>query len=181
MKTFYLFQQKNHGVVLPIGMVFLILLSVLSIGALKDVLLEEKMAGNFSDKQIADLRAESALNAVEGIFLRSVSTSTLQSSQGFNDNEQSPLSAPDFRNSDWYIPSNVNTIDSISMLTHSGAEVSNPNYPVAFVEKLSVVESLTKGKGDDDSENAQHFYRFTVRATGYETDTSTTLQSVVRQ
>ena len=173
--------NKNSGFVLPIGMMFLIVLSVLAIGALKDVSLEEKMASNFSDKHVANLRAENALNALEGINLRAVSTSELQTSDGFNDSSQFPEDAPDFRNDGWINSNNTITVANVELLAPNGEPIDDPDYPVAFVEKLYTVEALGIGKGDDDSESEQNYYRFTVRATGNDPETITTLQSVVRQ
>lgn len=60
--------QKQQGVVLITGLIFLVALTLIGTASLRGILLEEKMAGNLRDETLAFQAAEAALRSGE-IFL----------------------------------------------------------------------------------------------------------------
>ena len=60
--------SKNKGMVLVISLVFLILLCILGLASMQSVNMQEKMAGNHRDHQIAFHSSESALRDGEDLL-----------------------------------------------------------------------------------------------------------------
>ncbi len=59
------FPPRQHGVALVMALVFLLLLTILGVAALNTTSLEEKMANNVKDRNLAFQSAESALAVAE--------------------------------------------------------------------------------------------------------------------
>lgn len=64
IRTIY-HQHRQQGVALVLALVFLLLLTLIGITALNTTALEEKMAGNVRDRNLAFQSAESALSVAE--------------------------------------------------------------------------------------------------------------------
>lgn len=56
----------QRGVVLPIVMILMVILAVLAVSGMDDTAMQERMAGNLRDREIAFQAAESALRMGEG-------------------------------------------------------------------------------------------------------------------
>jgi type IV pilus assembly protein PilX len=69
----------QHGAVLIMALIFMVLLMILGAGAVDTVVLEERMAGNMRDKNLSFQAAEAALAAAERYL---VATTTLPDSGG---------------------------------------------------------------------------------------------------
>jgi type IV pilus assembly protein PilX len=85
---------RHKGAVLVIVMIVLIIMTVLGVAAIRNTLLEEKMAGNMLDRDMAFQAAESALRAAEKyIELNIISTLTFDTdgTDGFYDNTDDRL------------------------------------------------------------------------------------------
>lgn len=61
--------DRQHGATLAVALMFLVVLTMLSISAVRTATLQERMAGNSRDRNLAFQAAESALRAAE-IYLR---------------------------------------------------------------------------------------------------------------
>ncbi|MBK1719526.1 pilus assembly PilX family protein [Thiocystis violacea] len=57
--------QKQAGVVLVIGLVFLMMMTIVGVTAIQSSTMQEKMAGNVSDRNLVFQNAEAALQAGE--------------------------------------------------------------------------------------------------------------------
>lgn len=57
--------RYQRGVVLPIVMILMVILGVLAVSGMDDTAMQERMAGNMRDREIAFQAAESALRAGE--------------------------------------------------------------------------------------------------------------------
>ena len=81
----YSHRHKEQGVVLITGLIILVLLTILGLTASRTILLEERMAGNMKDQNVAFQAAEAALRVGEsyltgvslGIFVIDTSSTTL--------------------------------------------------------------------------------------------------------
>jgi len=85
---------RHTGAVLVIVMIVLIIMTILGVAAIRNTLLEEKMAGNMLDRDMAFQAAESALRAAEKyIELNVISTLTFDAdgTDGFYNNADDRL------------------------------------------------------------------------------------------
>ncbi len=77
--------KQQHGVVLITGLILLVLLTIIGLAASRSTLLEERMAGNLKDQNVAFQSAEAALRLAEsylngaslGNFIADTSASVL--------------------------------------------------------------------------------------------------------
>ncbi|MEQ8515868.1 MAG: PilX N-terminal domain-containing pilus assembly protein [Chromatocurvus sp.] len=58
--------NRQSGVVLPIVMILMVILGVLAVSGMDDTAMQERMAGNMRDREVAFQAAESALREGEG-------------------------------------------------------------------------------------------------------------------
>jgi Tfp pilus assembly protein PilX len=58
--------RHQRGAALIVGLIMLLLLTLIGVAGMRDTLLQEKMAGNMRDREIALQAAESALRAGRG-------------------------------------------------------------------------------------------------------------------
>ena len=65
----------QHGMVLIMGMIFMLVLTLIVVSSMRTTLLEERMAGNARDNDLAFQAAEAALRAGERIVTAFMSTS----------------------------------------------------------------------------------------------------------
>jgi type IV pilus assembly protein PilX len=163
---------SQSGVVLVISLIMLLLLTVIGSTAMQTTSLEEKMAGNLRDKDLAFQAAESALRAAEnslnppavlppftnpgtGGFYSSTSTISLA---------DSAISAGSFWTANPVAPSTVTTLGN-------GINAHPPVYIIqklpAFCLSPCAIPPVTLTP-----------YKITVRATGASTNTVVILQSI---
>ncbi len=91
---------KNGGFVLPTGMVFLFLLSLLSLNSLQIAVMQQKITRNQDDTLLSFERAESALAEIENSDLV-WDMSQIRNVPGYHNTFSDPLNAPNFHNYDW--------------------------------------------------------------------------------
>ncbi len=65
MKIYFPSPQKQHGVVFVTALIFLVVLTLLGVTAMQTATLEERMAGNLRDRNLALQAAEMALRYAE--------------------------------------------------------------------------------------------------------------------
>ena len=58
--------HRQSGIVLPIVMILMVILGVLAVSGMDDTAMQERMAGNLRDREVAFQAAESALRMGEG-------------------------------------------------------------------------------------------------------------------
>lgn len=167
--TFY---NRQTGAVMAISLVMLLLLTLIGVTGTQVTSLEERMAGNSRDRNIAFQAAESGLRAGEDWISNQVLRPLSNSNPGVTQvwTLDSPASDPTAhlwwkeRDYSWWT-SNANQISSTIN------EVStNPYYVVEQVEFKR--DSLTMGMMSDSQ--GRVFYRVTAQGTGG-TDTSRAL------
>lgn len=65
MNANYCFQQKQHGATFVTGLIFLVVITLLGVTAMKTASMEERMSGNLRDRNLALQTAEMALRYAE--------------------------------------------------------------------------------------------------------------------
>jgi type IV pilus assembly protein PilX len=169
---------SQSGVVLVISLIMLLLLTVIGSTAMQTTSLEEKMAGNLRDKDLAFQAAESALRAAENNLLTYLNslpltvplTPNATFTGGFYPSNptislaDSAISAGSFWTANPVAPSTVTTLGN-------GINAHPPVYIIqklpAFCLSPCAIPPVTLTP-----------YKITVRATGASTNTVVILQSI---
>ena len=160
----------QSGAVLIISLIMLLLLALISTTAIQFTSLEEKMAGNMRDKNLAFQSAESALNVAEA----SLNPPTVlpvfvdAGTDGFySDTSIIPTAAAILTDSFW--TANLHATSPVNTLGNGIAP------PVYIIQKLPVACFKVACPQASDFSTP---YRITVRATGGSTNTVVILQSI---
>ncbi len=154
----------QSGAVLIISLIMLLLLTIIGASSMQTTSLEEKMAGNLRDRNLAFQAAESALKAAEASLVPPLPTFTDPGTGGFySQNSTIPTSAAILTDSFW--TTNPKATSSVTTLK-LGNGITTPVYIIQVLGSTSVC--LTP----------PCIVRITVRATGASTNTVVILQSV---
>ncbi len=163
-KQLYL-KNKQSGVVLVVSLIMLLLLTLIGLSGTQVTSLEEKMAGNARDKNIAFQSAESALIAAEN-FILSIPIANIVSTfngtvglLGVNNAE-----ADFFLDATWTANSS-----QVTPLSYSSANLGVNTRPRYIIKRLP------------DSSGITNFFRVTARGTGNVAGTQVILQEVYQR
>ncbi|NOT10420.1 MAG: hypothetical protein HOP23_01055 [Methylococcaceae bacterium] len=159
---------SQSGVVLVVSLIMLLLLTLLGITGMQSTSLEEKMAGNMRDKNLAFQAAESALNAAEtSLNPPAVLPAFVDAGTGgfYLDTSTIPTASAILTDSFW----TANPV-ATSSVTTLGNGIATPAY---IIQKLP---AACFGTCPPDPTSTP--YRITVRATGGSSSTVVILQSI---
>lgn len=191
---------RQRGAALIVGLIMLLLLTLIGVAGMRDTLLQEKMAGNMRDREIALQAAEAALRAgeleLQGLnpsFPNNSGRYDLASATGKNlmkrvDTNGKLVGEQQFWSQwDWESDAVAYTkslegvgeapayvIEKLDPVVSQKSEydtVANPNQVVAI--------DLTPG--DFKAETSVPDYRITARGTGRTTDAAVIVQSTYRR
>jgi len=163
--------HSQQGVVLVVSLVILLVMTLIGISAMKVTGLEEKMAGNSRNMNLAFQAAESALREAE----KALATGTL----------------PVFNNTNGYYkstsPQKWKTLSSASdwadatkVVVYAGDTLSGVNTkPAYIIEELSAL--ARSGTIEAGVPGVVRYYRITARGTGSDNNSTVMLQSVFRR
>lgn len=95
--------RREAGAVLVVGLVMVLLISIIGVSAIRGSNLQESMAGNMRERNLAFQASESALRIGEGMVSDQVSRPLMTDSQGlYNDTFRTPASSIlTFSDADW--------------------------------------------------------------------------------
>jgi type IV pilus assembly protein PilX len=164
--------SHQSGAVLIISLIVLLLLTLIGASSIQTTSLEEKMAGNLRDRNLAFQAAESALNAAEASLdpPNALPAFTDAGSGGFyTETSTIPTAAAILADSFW--TSNPNATSTVTTLT-LGNGITTPVY---IIQKLPAACFNAAGCPPNPTSTP---YRVTVRATGASTNTVVILQSI---
>jgi type IV pilus assembly protein PilX len=166
----YRYRATQRGAVLVVGLVILLVMTLIGVTAMRATGLEEKMAGNMRDRNLAFQAAESGLRAGEAFLTIAV----LPLFDGTNGLYQ-PTSVPPERWDaiNWNASANVKsyTVGTLSSVA------SQPAY---IIEELPPVPGTT-GSLEAGVAEQQQFYRVTARGVGGTANAVVMLQSVFKR
>lgn len=176
MRNFGLKQQS--GAVLAIGLIMLLLLTLIGLTGTRVTGLEEKMAGNNRDRNLAFQAAESALKAGEAYLGSTTPLPAFDCTNGLYPYNGTGCAAPNVISTTAPLPSVWENINwSTYSVAYSGAlgiSVS-PRY---IIEQMPCVDANNDGDCSDAGVD-QNVYRITARATGATADSVVMLQSIL--
>jgi type IV pilus assembly protein PilX len=195
-------RRAQHGAVLVIALIFLLLLTILAISASGRSLLQERMAGGLHSAQQAVMGAQTALRGAEWKLWTSTSnvTSHLNCGSGIftdcyvNDPAKPIAAVENFRNQPGWVTTGATVykgsqgaVDytSIAGANEVGDVAKNPLY---IIEDLGMElppgvsgnlheTGATGVTGGGSSTTTRHIYRITARATGGSPNTVRVLES----
>jgi len=172
------FGSRQNGVVLIVALIIVLLTGVLSLAAIRGSGLQEAMAGNMRNHNLAFQAAESALREGEN-FVNN--TNPLPGFSGANGRyaERAPQnSVLLFTTANWADP-NMVVIPALSFK----AAITQPSYVIEAIVSDTNKEKLLAGHGTDvnSPDLGADYYRVTARGVGLTNDSVVILQSNVRR
>jgi type IV pilus assembly protein PilX len=191
MRTYTFQRQKQQGVTLVIGLIFLILLTLLGIAATQTNIMQEKMASNLRDRETAFEAAEAALRDAETDlmsgrisgatgFISGCNTSGTYKGQCLPSSTDIPIwLSVDWGDTGTLSPSLSYAIGYGAM---TGATVSVGLASVSTIPRyiIEVLPNLRNVELGVDNTERKYQYRITARGYGANPNTVVTLQSLYR-
>ena len=156
---------RQRGAVLITALVILFVLTLLGVAGMQNTVLEERMAGNYRDRQVAFEAAEAALRAGEARMGTTASFNSLSWDGSDYTYEGDPSKDP------------FTTVGQTLTDATITAETAQP--PVHFIERLPEFDMPKSSlvKGFPEKPPKIRYYRTTARGWGKTSDTEAILQS----
>jgi type IV pilus assembly protein PilX len=150
-------QQK--GMALILSLIFLTVVSMLAMAAMRGGLLQEKMAGNYRESLQAFQAAEAALRGAER-YIEGGTAGPFNNSSGLYelvDSAVDPLAS------------------TTSWRSHNtGGQGQSPGY---FIERLPYTQGASESLAADEPQSERRLYRITARGYGLSNESVVLLQS----
>jgi len=169
----YYSHKKQTGVVLVISLIMLLLLTIIGITSMQVTGLEEKMAGNYRDHNIAFQAAETALRAGEANIFNIVALGAFDGTNGLlgDTDDLHDYSAA----TTW--SSNANSIEYIPNIS---GMTTKPRYYIKFLSTgvdSSAASINISSYGNSNAGGALSYFLVTARGTGGRDSTPVILRS----
>jgi type IV pilus assembly protein PilX len=170
-------RSAQSGVVLFVALILLLILSLIGVTAARLQTVEERMARNENNHQLAEQSAEAALRAAEGGLLSGIYTNFTANTNGLYTMDPSAGS--------WVTAINWN--NAAAVLPYAGPALSQvaagAQQPKFIIENLPAV--AMPGESINDVQYAAPttpvtVYRVTATGQGADQTSTTTIQSIVR-
>lgn len=173
LKSNYL--KKQHGSVLVISLLILVVLTMIGVSSMTSSSLQERMSGNFRDREIAFQAAEMALAFAEDFAKNSInSAAAFTDTNGYYTFGNGPTSKNAFTGNWW-------TGTNSQVLSTTIAEVrTQPRFTIEYRNEVGVDEgtSINVGAyGESTGGGAITAFRVTAYGTGQSDSTQVILQS----
>lgn len=184
--------QHQHGVVLMVALVFLVIITMLALTAMRTNIIEEKLAGNSRDSILAFQAAEAALRDGEKDIQ---SGSRFVGETGFSQNCTNGLCLAqtdgtaiwqDMQDNGWLYGADVGPSIKYGTYTNQSAIAIVVKQPRYIIEVVTEKGSSLVQKGGYGNQGNQYVYRVTARGFGASVDSSgnptarVTLQSMYK-
>lgn len=175
--------RKQAGAVLIVGLIMVLLMTIIGLAAIRGSGMQELMAGNMRDRNLAFQAAEAGLRAGERVVHPSVVTlPAFDGTAGLHPDLNVPGETPPARwaASDWIIAGN--SVVTTGLAPQSS---SQPRYAIEKIEVSAVEAAGADGSGIDvgslDSFTAPEVFRINSRGVGGTTDADVVLQSFYKR
>jgi type IV pilus assembly protein PilX len=165
-KNFPAAAKRQGGVVFVVSLVILLIMTMLAVGSMQNTMLEEKMAGNASDRNLAFQSSESAVREAEVFVEGIVSLGNFDSDAGLIGRTSAEPSYYD--QATW-----TDSANHIVASTDFGSYES-PRYFVKHFTTVSGTEGSLNmsGYGDNKGTGDVTVFRVTARGTGASADSA---------
>lgn len=158
--------RRQSGAVLVVSLVFLLIVTVLAIGSMRSSTLEEKMAGNTGDRNLAFQSTESAVREAEVFIEGIVSLGSFDGAAGlFAQTDDEPNYADQA------------TWTDASRHVVAGTDFGSYEPPRYFIKQHTIVSGTEgamnmSGYGDNKGSGDVTIFRITARGTGASSDSA---------
>ena len=159
-------RQRQSGAVLVVSLVFLLIITILAIGSMRSSVLEEKMAGNTGDRNLAFQSTESAVREAEVFIEGIVSLGDFTGAAGlFGQTHDEPQYADQ-----------ITWTDATQHII-AGTDFGSYEPPRFFIKQYTVVPGTEgamnmSGYGDNKGSGDVTIFRITARGTGASADSA---------
>lgn len=162
--------STQHGAVLVISLILLLVLSLLGLGAMRGALVSERMAGNLRDQQLAFQAAEAALRAGENWLTAQTTppSACLALGGGCLVYEQTVLPSDLSRQSPTWWESNA---------TKYGPELAGVARPPRYIVAQEVFLRDSYNIGHEDAKG-RNIYRIGARGSGQTNEAEALLETI---
>ncbi len=153
-------RKQQKGAVLVISLIFLLVLTVVGVAAMQNTSLEEKMAGNVKDRNLAFQNAESAVREAEAFIDTVITLAVFDGSDGLYGEGDAE---PDFLSSTMWASSGSNVQSSADYGAYAA-----PRYFIKQFQTVAGVEGSLNlsGYGDNKGGGDVTIFNITARGTG---------------
>lgn len=169
-------QAKQKGSVLIVSLLILVVLTMIGVSSMSSSSLQEKMAGNFRDRQIAFQSAEIALAYAEDHVKDIVSNAVFDDSDGYYEFKHGP-SSYNAHDETWW----DGTKDYREFPTNISEVRTKPRFVIEYRGDVGSENNTSGNIGDDYNDAGAggelSTYRITVRGTGLSDSTRVIIQS----
>ncbi len=157
---------QQRGAVLIVSLVILLIITMLAVGGMQNTILEEKMAGNSSDRNLAFQSSESAVREAEVFIEGIVSLGNFDGSAGLHN--RTDIEPSFYDGITWNDASN-----HVVAATDFGSYDSPRYYIKHFTTVTGTEGSLNmSGYGDNKGTGDVTIFRITARGTGASSDSA---------
>ncbi|MEB0012141.1 PilX N-terminal domain-containing pilus assembly protein [Glaciimonas sp. Gout2] len=166
---------QSRGIALPVTLIFLLVMTIIGVAAIRNVTLEEKMAGNLRSQQLAFEAAEQVLRYCEKLAQElSISHAVFPPQL-----PQGPIADGISQGKNhWELSENWRSdVISIGLPSHIVSSVGLVKPPRCMIEKMALTGDYEFGLNPADPLTA---YRITARGVGVTTNVTVLLQSYLR-
>lgn len=172
-----MYYRSQQGATLVICMIILVVVTILGVSNIQNVTLEEKMAANVKNRNMAFQSAETALRHAEDYLSNTAVLPAFDGSSGrfeqFDTDSAKPIN--------WSTTTWTSSAAKYSAPTGHQDEIGGvavaPYYVIEKLDSLVANVELESGQVADDDE----FYRITARAVGGSSTAVVILQSIYRR
>jgi type IV pilus assembly protein PilX len=171
------FASHQKGVVLIVGLLVVLLAGILSLAAIRGSGMQEAMAGNMRNHNVAFQSAESALRDGENFVLNTTPLPAFNGASGRYQELPPANSVLLFTAANWVDPARV-----VSPALNLSAVAAQPTYVIEALNSDTPKAKAMTGSGTDANspDLGADYYRVTARGVGLTNDSVVILQSNVR-
>lgn len=171
---------KQKGSVLILSLIILVVLTIIGVSSMNSTSLQEKMAGNFRDREIAFQSAEMALAFAEDYVNDNINSANLGNASGLYESGNGPSANNAFTGngnsiSDWWSGTN-----SIVLSTTIDEVRTQPRFTIEAREEVGSEDGTDiniTSYGESTGGGLITSFRVTARGTGKSDNTVVILQS----
>jgi len=168
-------KYRQKGVVLAVSLIMLVLITLLSVSAMRTTVMEERMASNARNNNIAFQMAENAQREAEGLLAASPNAKDISLGSSQNIGSFSSTSCE-------VVFDSIDFFDQLQWDTkacnYTGASVGGSKLPQYFIEFITAKSLVVIGSVVGTS--AECLYRITSRGYGPDSNSQKTLQTTYR-
>lgn len=164
--------RGQRGAILIIALLVLLILTVLGVGGMQSTILEERMAGNLRDRNLAFQAAEAALREAEHV-VSGAAIGPFDGTNGLYDEEMAPAPVYPHLEEEW------NALSSVR--AYSGQIAGVVSAPEYIIEKIHAIPSAGSSLEASAELPDVRLYRVVARAVGQSPGAVVVLRSVYRR